>query len=218
MQPNGHTVATRTILLPALTALGWLAGCATPGQVQKQSVDEFNALTRDAIGTCATVKDDRLETSVTFTTLNCYQRKNGILKIVWDDNFLRAFKNKTTGAITFQVYTVLYYKDWLFPHMANFGVDTVQSVPGERIGSDVDCSQKSLYGHCMHQEQFVFELPLDEITRIERKRAEHSGPMEWKYRLKTKAGVDADRILNADEILGLFDVVTRYDVQQTAAR
>lgn len=201
--------------ISALAILG-LGGCATPTQVHKQSMDEFSQLTRQGVQQCSTVKDDRLETAITFSTLNCFQRKNGILKVVWDDNFIRVYKDKKTGALKFQVYTVLYYKDWLFPMRANFGVESVQSVDGDRVAGEVDCSQHGLYGYCMHEEHFVFELPLDEILKIEQLAAKQGGVLEWKYRLKTKSGVDADRILNANEILGVFDLATGYS-SRTAA-
>lgn len=190
--------------------VGFLSGCATPSGVTKQSEQEFDSLSREFVRSCTTIKDEPLETSVEFSTQPCYQRKNGIMKVVWDDNLLRAFKDRKTGTLTFQVYTVLYYKDWLFPLSANFGAANVQSIKGTRVKSDVDCGLSNTLGYCVHTEHFLFNLPFDELVRIEERTQRDPQYKIWSYRIKTQSGVDMDRGFNVNELLGFMDVVTGY--------
>jgi len=65
------------------------------------------SLTMEHFRDTATVKDDALGTVATISTQNGYQEKRGLLRIVWNDTFLRGFIDKATGRRTFQVYQLI---------------------------------------------------------------------------------------------------------------
>jgi hypothetical protein len=62
-------------------------------------------------------------------------------------------------------------------------------------------------------EHFIFNLPFDELVKIEERAAKDPSYKIWKFRIKTQAGVDIDRMFNVNEMLGFMDVVTGYKSQ-----
>jgi len=78
-----------------------LTGCVA---TQEQQVEKFLSLGSDHYYHTATVKNDGLDTVAIVTTRNGFQEKRGLLGIVGDDVFLRAFIDKKTGRASYQVY------------------------------------------------------------------------------------------------------------------
>lgn len=85
-----------------------IVGCATV--TRESQIQTALSLTKEHFKNTTTVKDDPLDTVATITTVNGFQEKRGLLGIVWDDNFLRAFIDKKSGKTSFQVYQVIYYQ------------------------------------------------------------------------------------------------------------
>ena len=198
----------RSLLL--VPFFGMLAACATPSQVAEESQAQYEAQTIDYIKSCTTVAglNDPLERLITVTTENCYHAVHGILRVKWDDQILRVFVDKETKAIaSMQVYTSFHSKDWAFPYSANFLLDgELNTVSGDRIASDVDCSLSSTYGHCFHNEHFAFDVDPQKLFATA-KSLNDKGEINWAYRIKTKATGDKDKTFHVNEILGVQAVI-----------
>tara|TARA_B100000123_G_scaffold270274_1_gene247885 strand:- start:763 stop:1377 length:615 start_codon:yes stop_codon:yes gene_type:complete len=183
-----------------------LFSCATPGQVQQESIDRYNNQTIDTILECssATGVGDPLESFVTINTQNCYKAEGGILRMVWNDQFIRAYVDKETKKVSsVQIYSVIYSQQgtWSFPSAATYLINgNLQYKDGTRIYSDVDCSSSDLYGSCRYQEHFGFTLG-EEIFE-EARRLQALGETDFTYRIKTQTG-NVDRVFNVVEILGV---------------
>ena len=191
-----------------LILLFFLNSCASPGQVALESEDKFDSLTSDFIETCTSIKgvDDQLEAMIIFSTQDCYKSEGGIFRMVWNDQFLRGYVSKSTKSIlSVQVYSTIYYsqpQDWIYPYQANYLInDELISDDGISIDSDVDCSMSSTYGNCIYKDDYGFDLDLRIFEEARRLKAE--GIQVFNYRIKTKAGVDVNRIFNVEEIIGL---------------
>lgn len=189
-------------------ALSLISGCATPRQVAQESQDKFSSLTSDFIETCTTSSgiNDPLETVITFNTVNCYKAEGGILRMVWNDQFLRGYVSKSDKSIrSVQVYNVIYsqQKRWIYPYQGNYLINgELITDDGTSIATDVDCSLRtSTYDSCMYRDDYGFDLDLRVFEEARRLKAE--GKKTFDYRIKTKAGGDVDRVLNTEEIIGL---------------
>ena len=192
----------------------FLASCATPGQVRQESIDRYNNLTKDFITDCTSVYglNDRLESFLTFSTKNCYQEQGGILRFVWNDQFLRAYVSKTTNEVELiQVYSVIYHRKgtWAFPYSASYLInDVLQNKDGIEIATDVSCSSVS----CTYREDFGFDVGSEIFD--EARRLQENGIRDFQYRINTRVG-DVDRIFNVVEILGLEEKIKQSIIQES---
>ena len=184
-----------------------ILSCTTPGQVAQESEDRFYSLSSEFIEACTTTSGlgDPLETIVTFNTTNCYKQEGGILRLTWNDQFLRGYVSKSQKSImSVQVYNVIYSQQgrWIYPYQANYLINgELITDDGTSIASDVDCSMSSTYGSCRYKDDYGFDLDLRVFE--EARRLKDEGKQTFNYRIKTRAGGDIDRIFNVEEIIGL---------------
>lgn len=186
-----------------VVSVGLLAGCAS---VEKQE-QSAGLLTPEHFRDTATVKDDRLETVATITTVNGYQLKQGLLDIVWNDHFLRAFVDKRSGKVRYQLYQVIYYRDaWRYYTMANYETSAgPQSVEATVISRDVlSCSGSS---GCTFVEHVAFDIPESVLRDV----AARGVGGEWSYKFKSKAGIDFPSQVIPAEAAGLMMRVSAYE-------
>ena len=87
--------------LIAISLILVISSCTTPGQVQQESEDRFNSMTTDSVELCTSVtgQGDPLERIVTFSTQSCYTTENGILRMKWNDQFIRGYVSKTSNPL-----------------------------------------------------------------------------------------------------------------------
>ena len=199
--------------LIAISLILVISSCATPGQVQQESEDRFYSMTTDSVELCTSVtgQGDPLETIITFSTQSCYTTENGILRMKWNDQFIRGYVSKTSKSITsLQVYNVIYTRQgtWIYPYQANYLInDKLITDDGVDIASDVDCSSSDLYNSCLYQNDYGFNLDLKVFD--EARRLKSNGEQLFNYRIKTRAGGDINRVFNVEEILGLESKMKR---------
>ncbi|HJV28862.1 MAG TPA: hypothetical protein VJ673_24515 [Aromatoleum sp.] len=193
----------------AIVVLITLAGCA--GVSQQAQYQTAISLTREHFRSTATIKDDPLDTIATINTANGFKEKRGLLGIVWDDNFLRAFIDKKSGKTTFQVYQVIYYQGsgWNFYQSVNFETPNGPvSVPVTVIDRSVECSG-SRYGGCTYTEHIGFDLD-ESLLRTIAAGYQAGQPVAWKFKFNAKSGAEyRDGMLPA-EIAGILDAVDGY--------
>lgn len=179
----------RVCVVAGLTAF-LIGGCAAA--TGQQQLAEAMAVPSSDVAKSVTIKDDALETTAVFSTERVFQEKRGLMGIVSEDQFLRAFLDKKTGKRSYQVYVVLGYKadSWREPFQANFGTP-LTTRPVSRASRTSDCKDKRKIGGCIRVEHVVFELPESEFRRVvdTATPADLSGKV-WVFKLKTKDGKD----------------------------
>lgn len=200
------------ICMAALVCLNPLQASAQQKKAPKEDkqLTKLYSMTPEDFAASVDVRDDAMETVATFTTLNGFQYKNGLLKLVWSDHFLRAFVDKTDGTARFQVYMNLFEAGSGWPRFqsVNYLIPEGQlaSVELDKLGSDVSCSG---YTGCTYNETVAFNLSEDEMRVLARSYVS-GGRVELKMRLKGQSGVSRDRTLTASEVAGLLQVVDAY--------
>jgi hypothetical protein len=195
-----------------VVALGSFATISsTPAEAQKQSkqLQKLLALTPADFQRTATLKDDSLDTVAQISTEPGFQEKRGLLKIVWNDNFLRAFIDKKTGATVFQVYQYISYQgSWHFYDTANFETpDGPQSVQVTVINRNVNSC--SAYLGCSFTEHVGFEAP-ESLLRAIAAQYSTNPSMIWRFKFGSKAGGDWKDGMVASEVAGLLAAVDQY--------
>lgn len=186
-----------------------LAGCA--GTTREAQVQTALALTKEHFKSTATIKDDSLDTTATITTVNGLQEKRGLLGIVWDDNFLRAFIDKKTGRTTIQLYQVIYYQGsgWNFFQTVNYETPSgPESRPVTIISRDVDCSG-SRYGGCTYTEHIGFDID-EKLLRTIAAGYQPGQRVGWKFKFNAKSGKDYNDGMLPAEVAGFLEAIDAY--------
>lgn len=186
-----------------------LAGCAST--TREAQVQTAISLTKEHFKNTATIKDDSLDTTATITTVNGLQEKRGLLGIVRDDNFLRAFIDKKTGRTTIQLYQVIYYQGsgWKFYQTVNYETPTEpESRPVMIISRDVDCSG-SRYSGCTYTEHVGFDVD-EKLLRTIAVGYQPGQPVGWKFKFNAKSGKDYNDGMLTAEVAGFLEAIDAY--------
>ena len=195
-------------IVPVLIAVVVLGGCVTTREAQIKTV---LSLDKAHFKQTMIVKDDSLDTVAKFSTVNGFKEKRGLLGIVWDDNFIRAYVDKKTGVTTFQVYNSIYYKGsgWRFYNRVNYETPNgPKSKEVTVIARDVDCTG-SRYGGCTYNEHIAFTVDQALLETIASK-CRPGLRAAWKYKIIPKAGEDYNDGLLPAEIAALVEIVNEY--------
>lgn len=198
-------------LLIAVTVL--LAACS-PYSYKPSNQSAPLDLSKEGFASNMRVVDDPLETKAKVTSKYGYRmiHSNGV---VYDDNFLRAYIDKSTGETYYQVYDRVYMNDWSFYNQVNYksGGD-VKAQEVVRVSSDVErCSSVRELG-CRLREDIAWKVSrelLDEIAATYTTVADRN---IWEYRLKAQQGRDITRMFFAAEVAAFVEAVDDYRVKQ----
>ena len=188
-----------------------LNSCGVATSRESQARAALN-LSRSHFKYSVTIKDGPLDTVITFSTINGVKERRGLLGIVWDDNFLRAFIDKKSGTKTFQVYNSIYYGGrWKFFTQANYETpdgpkSTTLTIIDRRV---VDCSDVRLTGGCNFNEHVAF-LVDEKLLRWIGEADTVGQPIGWRYKLSARSGDDYQDGLLPAEIGGLLDRMDEY--------
>ena len=205
----------RLILIGALLASS--LAHATSASPAFQLPKKVAAMTPDQFKARTTLSDDALDTVAVLSTEGAFKhRRGGPIGTVFEDNFIRAFVDKKTGATTFQVHQwVRYNRGWRNYYQANFAtpagpVATDVVVIGRNAGL---CPDSEIVADCWLTEHFWF--PVDESTL--RAAAVGSRLREgesWRFKFKAQRGSDRHDALSRAEIAGLLAAVDAYKARQ----
>ena len=200
----------RHIVLRLAVFMAAAAPASASADPLPHQVGALFAMTPDQFAAAADVKDDALETVATISTMRGWQQHDGLLGIVNDDGFFRAFIDKTSGETRFQVYHMVRYTE---QHRARFEVvnyetpDGPVSVPLIPIGRYRGSCR--VYVGCAYLETFAF--PVDEaLLRTLAAKYLPGRVAVWKYRLKAKTGAERDEGFAPAEIAGILIAVDHY--------
>lgn len=117
----------RHIVLRLAVLMAAAAPASASADPLPHQVGALFAMTPDQFAAAADVKDDALETVATISTMRGWQQHDGLLRIVNDDGFFRAFIDKTSGETRFQVYHMVRYTE---QHRARFEVVNYETPDG----------------------------------------------------------------------------------------
>jgi hypothetical protein len=198
-------IRTRTTTLLLLAALA--PSTAAAAKPNKQ-LERLLALDPSHFQQTATVIDDALETTARISTERGFQFKGGLLKVVGDDNFLRAFIDKKTGLTQFQVYQIIPYSgNWRFYHTVNY--ETPEGPKSEELTViDRSVTGCGRYG-CSFVEHVGFTADESLLRTVA---ASYTPGMRaaWRFKLKAKAAEDWQDGIAPAEIAGLLAAVDAY--------
>lgn len=178
-------------------------------ELSKQEERLYSLTPEDFAGTVE-IKDDSMENFATFSTVNGFQWRNDLLKIVSNDLFFRSFVDKSDGSTTFQIYINTFETAGAWPgfQMANYLIPDGQltSVKLDVIWSDVSCDGD---GSCVFNEAVAFTISEQEIRTLADAYAP-GGRVKMQIRLKGQRDISRDWYLTAAEAAGLLKKVDAY--------
>lgn len=203
----------RGILVGSVAALALASsgGIAAKEKKVPKQVRELLAMSPADHAARVTVSDDSMETVAKLHTQESFQEKRGLLGIVWNDVFLRAFVDKTTGRTSYQVYFTFRGVQSSWPRLASAnyeGPEGLKSTDLDRLASDVDCAGSNLYGGCTYMEAVAFEVDEDLLRTIADRHG--TGDAVWRIRFKGQSGINIDEGLVPAEVAGLLARVDQY--------
>jgi hypothetical protein len=178
------------------------------------NVAAIKALTPEIVGRKMHIKNGALDTTAIFDTSDAIHLRTGFFSIGGAHAFLRAFLDKKTGEVSFQVYEHIVYSSpsWRFYRSATYtgATGAVDATGFDSIDQDViDCTG---YGGCVYAEDFGFEVPEQTLRWIGQKYSPGANMM-WLFKFVAKSGPDLEDGISAAEIKGLIDTVDGYKAQ-----
>lgn len=199
--------------LTASLMVCFVAACAAPGGPPSPENDP-RLLTREHFRATASIKDGPLDLIAIVSTVSGFQAKQGLLGVVNDDHFLRAFVEKRSAKVTYQVYVVARYRgeSWRFFNTATYETSVGPAAAlVMTIGRDVDCASSRYLG-CSYVEQIAFDVPEQVLREVAQRAAADS---LWQVKVNSKSGVDSTRVFVVPEVQGLLDRVDEYRASLT---
>ncbi len=194
----------RSIILIIIAGCFSVSGCASP----QQQYEDILAKGPEHFYNTATIDDDALDVVVTITTYEGYQQKNGLLGIVWFDNFLRGFVDKKTGETTVQLYQMINYSgyDWRFYESVNCETES-----GPQAG-DVTAISRDVYSgyeDLTYSESLGVELKESFLRDVvERYRKENKDV--WQFQFNARSGHEHKDFMMINEIEGFLKALDQY--------
>ena len=204
---NGKGLRSLFLLL----ALFGLSACETT----EQRTQNAGTLTPEHFNITAIVVDDDSGDTALISTKSGFQQKQGLLRMVYDDNFLRAIIDKKTGNVTYQVYQSIYYQasDWRFYRKVNYETpDGPESVDAKflrpPLAHNFDCPDHTS-SVCAYNENVGFSVDR-ELLESQVRMYEPNKSVKWRFKFIPRVGDDySDGILVA-EVVGFLQAVDAF--------
>ncbi len=203
--------STRVRRLLFLLALFSLLGCSTT----EQQVQVAQTLTPEHFKRTATVEDDDRRPTATITTQSGFRPKSGLLRFVYDDNYMRAVIDKKTGNVTYQLYQSIFYQasDWRFYRKANYETPNgLESVDAKflkpPLATHFDCPDHTS-SVCTYNEHVGFTIDRERLESIA-KLYEPGKRVEWRFTFVPKDGDEFNDTLLVAEVVGFLQAVDSY--------
>ncbi len=198
-------------LLFLLVALFGLSACETTEQRTQTSL----ALTPEHFKSTAILVEDDSGGTALISTKSGFQQKQGLLRMVYDDNFLRAIIDKKTGNVTYQVYQSIYYQAsaWRFYRKANYETpDGPESIDAKflrpPLAHNFDCPDHTS-SVCTYNENVGFSVDRDLLDRIASTYEPEKSAM-WRFSFIPRVGDEFYGGLLVAEIVGFLQTVDSY--------
>lgn len=171
----------------------------------EKQLRQLRALSPASVEKLISINDDSLEAVATLTTEPVWKSKGGFTDKVRSDNFLRAFIDKRTGKVRYQLYQqVTYSGDWRRFTSVNFATadGPVAAELTPIVEEVVTCS----YGICVHREVVGFDVPREVLDQLANQYSAERLDF-WRFRFKGRGGLDWEDRISPAEIAGLLRAV-----------
>ena len=182
-----------------------LNACSSTGgyrQALEMSVDEYkNKITIDE------VSSNQL---AIISSKNAFPKAPEMTESEKDDNYVRAFVNKSNGEAAFQIVSVIHYEDdnWRFFDQASFltrdGMNEDKLTLIER--KVIECG---VFSGCEYMENVGFEIP-EELVKKGAERYDPGVVSGLKYVLNSKSGKEYKNIIFSQELIAVLRAVEDY--------
>jgi hypothetical protein len=173
------------------------------------------SLTMEHFRDTATVKDDPLHAKATITTENGYVEHSGPMRMVWQDEFLSAVIDQSTGQKSFQIDAEITYSgSWRSYESANYPTaNGRRSVPATRISKEAaNCA----VGECIYTEHIAFPVDEQVLRQVAAARAA-AKPALWPFQAVAKSGAGYTGGLSDAEVAGFLVKVDEYAARPAMA-
>jgi hypothetical protein len=227
---DGCTPVThrRQVLNAALSIpLGGLAtvtaiACATPLSAEinyervepsSKSLAQMQTLTPADVAKGVVIDDDDFATRAELATSNAYRNNGRFADPVRADNFMRAWIDKKTGSVMYQLYqTVTYGYDWRNFTYVNYASPTgPQTAKLEQIAREaIACYGDS----CTYRETVGFMVGEDLLKTIADQYVAGNTP-PWRFKFRATKGFDWEDSITPAEVAGLLLAVDAYRSQHS---
>lgn len=192
-----------------IAALG-LGGCGaltfTPDQVERRNTARYEGLSMKKMYSCISVDDEDATAPVEISTRDCYVAQHGVFRDEWNDYFLRAYKNRTTDRVTYEVHAILYHDSWQMPNVGAYidpsygDGNNVVEVEGSRVSNSMTCGDHG----CLHQEHFKFEIGVRLLRYLSDNYNEKDNFKQVSIRVYTRRDSFLDFSFNQVELIGIY--------------
>ena len=184
--------------------------CASPSFAQQRKMGKAElaaiALSPEQISSLIKITDDPLDTKIRLDSSAVYQQRDGLLKIVNGDKYLRAFIDRKTKATLIQVY--MFQRHGMGWQHWNRAVATSPEGPidleGTRIDGDVNCSRLG----CIYTEVVAITVP-EALLRWSAKDAQTGVDRTWDFKIYGKSVDGIKTGLMKTEIAGFLQALDR---------
>jgi len=145
---------------------------------------------------------------IELSTLNGFRKKPRNIHDTWADSYISAAINKRTGEITYQINSVIEYKDHDKRSYRKVSYRTIlgkekETKEAKVLNHTISC-QGSAYSGCIHTEYVVFTIDSTLIESLANSYAEEP-PNKWRYQLSPKKGRSYSAHLFIAEIAALVE-------------
>jgi hypothetical protein len=186
----------RIAALAAFAALGLTANIANA----KDS--KLLSLTMEHFRDTATVKDDLAAGTTTITTEKGFVVRTGPMRMVWNDEYLKAVIDRTTGEKSFQVVVMsIYSGNRRSYETANYQwASGPKSTPVTQIRTQ---REACAVGDCVYTDYIAFSVDEEGLRQLAAGYVPGK-PSIWAFKITTKPGPDYSGGLSNAEIAGFL--------------
>jgi hypothetical protein len=149
--------------------------------------------------------------AITFSTINGFQKKPRNISKAWTNNYITGRINKKTGKTTYQIHSLIEYKDHdkrIFKEVS-YNTDTGKETKEAIILDHVISCKGSAYSGCIHTEHVVFSIEPILIENIANSYTKDS-QNKWHYQLSPKKGRSYSAHLFISEIAAMVETAKEY--------
>lgn len=164
------------------------------------------ALSPEQVASMIKVVDDPLNTVIRVDSSPVYQEKAGLLKVVNQDKFLRAFINRKTGATSIQIYMwATHGGGWQFWKR---GVGESADGPVELSGTRIDGDVNSYRYGCIYTETVALDMP-EALLRWAAQGAKGGVDASWRFKIYGNSVEGIESLLMKTEAAGFLVALDR---------
>ena len=200
------------VLLTAATPLAAMAPATTMSAalVDTGDIDRLRVMTPADFQTRTSVSDDALDRFATLTTTNGFVERRSFGGHAADDVFLRAFVEKATGRVSYQVYVTIRYRAYSWAQWDSANYETPGGPQAARVDRIARLRTVCRRGWvCPRSETIGFAV----APSVFRQQAERYMPgllTPWQFKVSARAGSARILMLSTAEIAGILMAVDAY--------